>query len=148
MFTPWNTVDVIKKFPSIKLAADISHWMCVLSNTMDAHMDLINAVAPHVYHIHGRVGYDNGPQVPDPRAPEWLQWVEAHERCWDIFWKRRAADGAEAIYFEPEYGMFHPSNRLQGRFCTDAKKIDCRACAVLSDLTMDETASCEYPRSC
>lgn len=104
MFTPWNTAEVVKKFPLIKITADISHWMCVLSNTMDAHMDLIRAIAPNVYHIHGRVGYDNGPQVPDPRAPEWTSWVEAHERCWDIFWKQRASDGADAMYFEPEYG--------------------------------------------
>lgn len=107
------------QFPSLKLTADFSHWFCVLSNMLDDHMDIVQEIAPHVRHIHGRVGYDNGPQVPDPRvckrsirhhltrstkAPEWLPWVEAHERCWDVVWEHQTKLGLEETYFEPEYG--------------------------------------------
>ena len=34
---------------------------------------VIEQIAPQVHHIHGRIGYDHGPQVNDPRAPEWQQ---------------------------------------------------------------------------
>jgi hypothetical protein len=34
-------------------------------------------------HIHARVGYAQGPQVPDPRAPEYQAALVAHERWWD-----------------------------------------------------------------
>ena len=43
-------------------------------------LKVIEDLAPQVYHTHCRVGYDHGPQVPDPRAPEWLPYMEGHER--------------------------------------------------------------------
>ncbi|MEL6652469.1 MAG: sugar phosphate isomerase/epimerase, partial [Bacteroidota bacterium] len=34
-------------------------------------------------HIHARIGHQEGPQVTDPRAPEWEQAVKAHFAWWD-----------------------------------------------------------------
>jgi len=34
-------------------------------------------------HIHARVGYPEGPQVPDPRAPEWKEALDHHLQWWD-----------------------------------------------------------------
>ena len=41
---------------------------------------VIEAFAHRFRHIHMRVGYDHGPQVPDPRAAKWLPYTEGHER--------------------------------------------------------------------
>ena len=35
--------------------------------------EAIDAAIPHVLHVHARVGFDQGPQVSDPFAPEWSQ---------------------------------------------------------------------------
>lgn len=44
---------------------------------------------------HCRVGYDHGPQVSDPRAPEWLPYMEGHERWWDRIWQAQKDRGME-----------------------------------------------------
>jgi len=103
-YNPWDTRDILLKFPDLKITADLSHWFCVLSNDLEGEMDIIKLIAKNTILIHARVGYDNGPQVSDPRAPENQTWVEAHERCWDIMWRAQAANGLEFSYIEPEFG--------------------------------------------
>ena len=51
------------------------------------------ALPAQVWHTHCRVGYDHGPQVADPRAPEWIPYMEGHERWWDAIWKAQKARG-------------------------------------------------------
>jgi hypothetical protein len=34
-------------------------------------------------HVHARVGHQEGPQVNDPRAPEWGSAVQSHLGWWD-----------------------------------------------------------------
>jgi hypothetical protein len=34
-------------------------------------------------HIHARIGHPEGPQVSDPRAPEWKEALDAHLAWWD-----------------------------------------------------------------
>ncbi len=65
-----------------------SHW----TNVAEAHpnhpelLKVVEAIAPRVLHIHARVGYEEGPQVPDPRAPEWLGYTTAFEHMWKLMW--------------------------------------------------------------
>ena len=47
--------------------------------------------------ISDRVGYDHGPQVPDPRAPDWLEYM-------DVIWEKAALAGVEEITMTPEHG--------------------------------------------
>ncbi len=47
-----------------------------------------------------------GPQVPDPRAPEWLGHVEAHERYWRTIWRAQKAAGVASPTLTPEHGPF------------------------------------------
>jgi len=103
-YNPWDTRDILQKFPDVKVTADLSHWFCVLSDKLDGEMDIINLTAQHTIYIHARVGYDNGPQVNDPRDPANLHWVEAHERCWDLMWKAQAEKKLEYTYLCPEFG--------------------------------------------
>ena len=67
--------------PELLLCADLSHFV-VVTETHPADWKLteaIDALADRVIHIHARVGYEEGPQVNDPRvsiqsktkAPEW-----------------------------------------------------------------------------
>ncbi|MEM7014089.1 MAG: sugar phosphate isomerase/epimerase, partial [Verrucomicrobiota bacterium] len=58
----------------------------------------------NAFHLHGRVGYDQGPQVPDPRAPEYADDVEAHFDWWRVVWKMQAERGFETITMTPEFG--------------------------------------------
>lgn len=89
-----NTVDYLRDIAGLRLTADFSHWCCVSESLLEAQHDLMERVFPHCDQIHARIGHEEGPQVSDPRAPEWeyavskhLEWwagvVESHERRHD-----------------------------------------------------------------
>ena len=59
---------------------------------------------PSVEHIHARVGWAQGPQVSDPRAPEWKAALEAHLRWWDQVVDQKRKAGAERFTIAPEFG--------------------------------------------
>jgi len=104
LYNPWVTLELLDKFPTLKLTADLSHWFNVLERKLDDEIEIIEKIAPRVHHIHGRVGHSQGPQVPDPNSPLWSQWLEAHERCWDTILAIRSKIGEKVTYFEPEFG--------------------------------------------
>lgn len=106
LHSPWVARDFVPKFPDLKITADLSHWVNVAETNAD-DVDLtqvIEDIAPHVYHTHCRVGYDHGPQVPDPRAPEWLPYMEGHERWWDAIWRAQVARGQQVTTMIGEHG--------------------------------------------
>ena len=104
LFTPWITDRVVKELPEIKLTLDISHWCVVAERQMDTEMPLIQRIAPNVFHIHGRVGYDQGPQVPHPAAPEYEYALMAHEQIWQWIWRTQKEAGRTESTFTPEFG--------------------------------------------
>jgi hypothetical protein len=68
----------------IKLVGDFSHFTCACEvEPWDPDLlEALNPLMPHIHHLHARVGYENGPQVPDPRCPTWARHVEAFEALW------------------------------------------------------------------
>jgi hypothetical protein len=55
-------------------------------------------------HMHGRVGFEEGPQVPHPAAPEYRYALEKFESWWDRMFAARRANGAEVQTFTPKFG--------------------------------------------
>lgn len=101
---PWNTQRILRQFPRLKLTCDLSHWVCVAERLLEDCADIIELCASHCYHIHARVGYEEGPQVPDPRAPEWQAHLETHETWWATMWKSQQARGYTVSTLAPEFG--------------------------------------------
>lgn len=101
---PWNTREILNRFPELKLTCDLSHWICVAERLLQDCEDIIDLCAAHCHHIHARVGYEEGPQVPDPRAPEWSVHLETHEAWWDKIWKAQEARGSKLSTLTPEFG--------------------------------------------
>ncbi len=104
LYTPWHTAELLRKLEGLKLAADFSHWCCVTESLLEEHGERMAAACDRTIHIHGRVGHREGPQVSDPRAPEYAQELEAHERWWKRIVSGLLARGATAISFTPEFG--------------------------------------------
>jgi len=104
LFNPWVTRRIVEALPEISLTADISHWCVVCERQMDTELDTIEAIAPRVKHIHARVGYDQGPQVPHPAAPEYAYALEAHQQCWERFWTAQYSRGFKVSTMTPEFG--------------------------------------------
>jgi hypothetical protein len=101
---PWTMRLILEKFPALKLTCDFSHWVCVAERLLPDCGEIIALCAQHCHHVHARVGYEEGPQVSDPRAPEWSQHVAAHEAWWDQIWKSQKQRGLTTSTLAPEFG--------------------------------------------
>lgn len=104
-FNPWVTRDLVQALPDLTLTADFSHW-CVVAErlVMDTEPDVLALLAPRVRHVHGRVGYDQGPQVPHPAASEYAPALAAHQRWWEAVWTAQKAAGLVVSTLTPEFG--------------------------------------------
>lgn len=103
-YCPWNTVAVLEQIPDIKITCDFSHWVVVCERLMDSEWDAIELAAQHAHHVHSRVGYDQGPQVPHPGAPEYAEALASHQRCWEAIWSAQMARGYRETTMTPEFG--------------------------------------------
>jgi sugar phosphate isomerase/epimerase len=103
-FNPWVTRDLLGEFPQLKLCTDLSHWVCVAERMLPDCGDIIKLVARHTAHIHARVGFEEGPQVPDPSAAEYQYAVDAHIGWWKTIFTVQKSLGKTAITVTPEFG--------------------------------------------
>lgn len=104
LYNPWITERLLTKFEDLKLCCDYSHWVCVCERLLDDVPEILQRCARHAIHIHARVGYEEGPQVPDPRAPEYRRHLEAHERWWRMVWESQKQRGWKESTLTPEFG--------------------------------------------
>lgn len=104
LFNPWITRDIVAALPTIALTADFSHWCVVCERLIDSELDVIEAIAPNVRHVHARVGYDQGPQVPHPAAPEFADALRSHQGWWEHIWRAQRALGLPVSTMTPEFG--------------------------------------------
>lgn len=104
LFNPWVTLAVLERLPELKLTCDFSHWVVMMERQLDDDWDAVQAVAKHAHHIHARVGYDQGPQVPHPAAPEYAAALASHQRYWEAIWEAQRAAGFSVATMTPEFG--------------------------------------------
>lgn len=69
--------------PELRLTLDASHWCNVSESLLEDQQETIDLAISRTDHIHARVGHPEGPQVSDPRAPEWTAAMDAHLAWWD-----------------------------------------------------------------
>lgn len=69
--------------PGLRLTLDISHWCNVSESLLEDQPETVDLAISRTDHVHSRVGHPEGPQIGDPRAPEWAGAVEAHFAWWD-----------------------------------------------------------------
>ena len=100
----WWVVHYLTRFPDLKVLADFSHWVNVRERLPDDQEEHLALACQHAVHVHGRVGYAEGPQVPDPSAMEYGVELAWHEGQWQAIWAVREAAGDEVFTFTPEYG--------------------------------------------
>jgi sugar phosphate isomerase/epimerase len=99
-----ETRKYLEAIPELRLTADFSHWMVVHESGLDDQPGNIELAISRVEYVHARVGYTEGPQIPDPRAPEWGHAVERHLGLWQQIIDQRRKLGKENLYITPEFG--------------------------------------------
>lgn len=93
----------IEDNPDLRLTLDISHWCTVSESLLQDQKETVDLALSRVEHIHLRIGHPQGPQVNDPRAPEWEKAVQAHFAWWDQVVERKKKNG-ERLTVLSEFG--------------------------------------------
>jgi sugar phosphate isomerase/epimerase len=103
MFAAHVTRKYMETFPELKLTLDISHWCNVHESLLADQKETVDMALERTEHIHARIGHPEGPQVNDPRAPEWEGVVKQHFDWWDKVVERKKKNG-ERMTFLTEFG--------------------------------------------
>lgn len=103
LFSAHTTRLALEKIPNLKITLDISHWICVAENFLSDQSDATDIAIARTEHIHARVGHPQGPQVNDPRAPEWKYVVDIHLDWWKAAAKNFKRTG-RTLTITPEFG--------------------------------------------
>jgi len=83
LFAAHITRQFIEKKADLRLTLDISHWCNVHESLLTDQEETVALALTRTDHIHTRVGHAEGPQVNDPRAPEWEGALKRHLGWWD-----------------------------------------------------------------
>ena len=97
-------IPYLNKFPEMELVGDFSHFCTVSESMLEDQEEILQQIIPHVSHIHARVGFEQGPQVNNPAAPEWASHLNKF-----IVWWRQIIDYKKSINdtiftISPEFG--------------------------------------------
>lgn len=107
LFCTNSTMKLLDSRPELRLTADFSHWCCVHESLLEQQQMSVDRAIERCDYIHARVGYSQGPQVPDPRDPAWKTALAAHLGWWDKILERRKREGHAFTALCPEFGP-HP----------------------------------------
>ena len=106
-FAAHITFDYLKRIPGLRITLDVSHWINVAESFLQDQPDAMELAIQRTEHIHARVGYPEGPQVPDPAAPEWNEALQHHLHWWDKIIERKQSESNSMVTITPEFGP-HP----------------------------------------
>jgi len=92
--------------PELRLAVDFSHWCNVSESLLEDQEAAVSLAIERADHIHARVGFQEGPQISDPRAPENKTALNAHLSWWDRIIEKHRSRGTEVFTITPEFGPY------------------------------------------
>ncbi|MFN2458570.1 MAG: sugar phosphate isomerase/epimerase family protein [Chitinophagaceae bacterium] len=105
-FAAHITKDYLQKLPELKITLDISHWCTTAESLLDDQRKAVDLAIARTEHIHARVGFPQGPQITDPRSPEWNEALQFHLSCWDKVVERKRKEGTLSLTITPEFGPY------------------------------------------
>jgi len=103
-YSPQNMEQILQQRAALKLTADLSHWTCVTESMLENFTDVLQSTLSNTRHVHARVGFEEGPQVSDPRAPEWGYALHHFLGWWDQIVLNNVEAGTEILSFTTEFG--------------------------------------------
>ena len=105
-FAAHITRRYLEHFNDLRLTMDISHWCNVAESMLQDQEAAVTLAIERTDHIHARVGFEEGPQIPDPRVPEWGEVLNKHLEWWDRIIKQAKLRNREIFTITPEFGPF------------------------------------------
>lgn len=103
-FAAHITQQYLQLAPQIRITLDISHWCNVAESFLEDQVAAVQTAIDHTDHLHARVGFEEGPQVMDPRAPENKPILNIHFNWWDTLITLKKEQGTTTFTITPEFG--------------------------------------------
>lgn len=82
-YSPQMIQEIFTLRPQFSITADFSHWVCVTESMLGNFSSIVDEAIKRSKHIHLRVGFEQGPQVTNPAAPEWKYALDHFLSWWD-----------------------------------------------------------------
>jgi sugar phosphate isomerase/epimerase len=98
--------EYMARLPDLRIGFDLSHWCAVAETFLHDQPQTVKLAISRADHIHARVGFPEGPQISDPRAPEWKEAVDIHVEWWKRIVERNRAEGKTLFTITPEFGPY------------------------------------------
>lgn len=103
-YSPQMTIGFFAARPGFSITADFSHWVCVTESMLENFKPIVDEAIKRSYHIHARVGFEQGPQVADPRAREWGYALNHFLTWWDQIVLNNTQIGRDILPITTEFG--------------------------------------------
>lgn len=104
LYCPQHARQLFQLRPSINITADFSHWVCVTESYLENFESIVNDAINKTIHVHARVGFPEGPQIPDPRSPYWQESLNIFLEWWQRIMISSKNRGAEILTITCEFG--------------------------------------------
>lgn len=103
-FAAHITKTFLQLIPSLQLTLDISHWCNVAESFLHDQQEAVEIAIERTHHIHARVGYTQGAQVPDPNDELWKEALEQHLHWWQQVVNNKIKKAAQTLTITTEFG--------------------------------------------
>jgi len=105
-FAAHITKQFIQCIPDLRMTFDLSHWCNVAETMLEDQAEAVDLAIERADHIHARVGFAEGPQIPDPRSKEWESTVKKFITWWQRIITRAIQEGKNEFTITSEFGPF------------------------------------------
>jgi len=105
-FAAHIVAEYIRQLPDLRIGFDVSHWCAVAESFLHDQQENVDLGISRADHIHARVGFPEGPQIPDPRVPEWEDAVNIHVGWWKRIMERNRKEGKKLFTITSEFGPY------------------------------------------
>lgn len=126
-YSPQMTAELFEKNPDFLLTADFSHWTCVTESMLENFEAILKQAISRSRHLHARVGFEQGPQVPDPRSSEWRYAVSKFTVWWDEIISVNERLNTTIMPITTEFGPvpYMPTIPFSGQPVADQFEVNC-----------------------
>jgi sugar phosphate isomerase/epimerase len=103
-FHPASILPYLKRFESLELTADFSHFTVVSESLLSDQEHILNEIIPRCSYVHARVGFNQAAQVNHPFTPEWATTVNQFLKWWQQIIDLAKSNEETTFYVCPEFG--------------------------------------------
>lgn len=127
LYSPGLANEYFKAREQLQITADFSHWTCVTESMLDNFSDILHTAIQRTGHIHSRVGFEQGPQVGHPAAPEWAYALQKFLGWWDKIAELHQQRNSQYLTITTEFGPqpYMPSIPFTNKPVADQFEVNC-----------------------